>query len=275
MKDTFFFSHDYNTRTDAKIKKLVIKHGMAGYGIFWAIVEDLYNNANALRMDCEDIAVELRTKKSIVESILFDFGLFNVNEGVISSNSVQNRLDKRIEKSNKAAESAQARWEKKKLEDANALRPQSDSNAIKESKGKESKQTKEINVHFDVFWDAYDKKQGRLESEKIWQKMTDEERDFAISDIPEYKKTFSSKQYQKLPASYLHQKTWLDRQADKKTGSKVETIPEEVLTERKLRESKYDAETMAFEYLRGKAIKFPDRMSVFHVNHGFANELRQ
>ena len=42
-KETFYFSHDYNARNDIKIKKLILKHGFCGYGIFWAIIEDLYN----------------------------------------------------------------------------------------------------------------------------------------------------------------------------------------------------------------------------------------
>ena len=44
-KDTYYFSHDYNCRNDEKIKRLLRKHGMSGYGIFWSIVEDLYNNS--------------------------------------------------------------------------------------------------------------------------------------------------------------------------------------------------------------------------------------
>ena len=39
---------------------LLRKHGMIGYGIYWAIIEDLYNNANALRLDYEGIAFEYR-----------------------------------------------------------------------------------------------------------------------------------------------------------------------------------------------------------------------
>ena len=54
-KDTFYFSHDYNSRNDEKIKSLLRKHGMQGYGLFWALIEDLYNNANALRTDSEGI----------------------------------------------------------------------------------------------------------------------------------------------------------------------------------------------------------------------------
>ena len=50
-KETFYFSHDYNSRNDVKIKKLLSKHGLLGYGIFWAIIEELYNNTNVLPLD--------------------------------------------------------------------------------------------------------------------------------------------------------------------------------------------------------------------------------
>jgi hypothetical protein len=144
-KDTFYFSHDYNTRTDSKIKRLLVVHGYTGYGIFWAIIEDLYNNANALPTDYESIAYDLRTDKATIESIVNDFQLFVVADGNFMSLSIERRLGKRNEKSAKARESALSRWgnvgkEANALKnDANALRPECDSNAIKESKVKENK----------------------------------------------------------------------------------------------------------------------------------------
>jgi hypothetical protein len=138
MKDTFYFSHDYNARTDPKIKRLMAKHGMTGYGIYWAIIEDLYNNANALQTDCESIAYDLRVDSEIIKSIIFDFDLFKIDGEIFSSLSIQRRLDDRNEKSEKARKSAEYRWNKK-LENANAMRTQSDGNAIKERKGKERK----------------------------------------------------------------------------------------------------------------------------------------
>jgi len=71
-KDTIYFSHDYNSRSDDKIKNLIRKHGVAGYGIFWCIIEDLYNNANALRLDYDCIAYDLRTDCDIIKSIIND-----------------------------------------------------------------------------------------------------------------------------------------------------------------------------------------------------------
>ncbi|WP_187260772.1 Lin1244/Lin1753 domain-containing protein [Pontibacter beigongshangensis] len=140
-QDTFYFSHDYNTRNNAKIKKLLLKHGMTGYGIFWGIIEDLYNNANAMPLDYECIAYDLRTDESTVKSILNDFDLFNLNGKTFGSKSVEKRLSQREEKSQKARESANKRWEK----DANALPTHTDSNAIKERKGKDRKE-KDIKI---------------------------------------------------------------------------------------------------------------------------------
>jgi hypothetical protein len=143
-KDTFYFSHDYNTRNDQKIKKLISKHGYLGYGLFWAIVEDLYNNANALHLDYDSIAYDLRTTDELVKSIINDFDLFVIDGDIFGSMSIQKRLDERDEKSKKASKSAHYRWNKIK-NDANALPTQSDSNAIKEKKVKEIKE-KEIKV---------------------------------------------------------------------------------------------------------------------------------
>jgi len=137
-KDTFYFSHDHNARTDPKIKRLLAKHGMAGYGIFWAIVEDLYNNANALPLDCEAIAYDLRTDTKTITSIINDFGLFVIDGENFGSLSVERRLEQRNEKSQKARQSALSRW-KKLPDDANAMRPHTDGNAIKESKGNKRK----------------------------------------------------------------------------------------------------------------------------------------
>ena len=146
-KDTFYFSHDYNSRADEKIKLLIRKHGFLGYGIFWAIIEDLYNNANALRTDYEGIAFDLRVDTNIVKSVINDFDLFIIKDDFFGSLSVQRRLEERNEKSKKASDSANYRWNKQ-INDANAMRTQCDGNAIKERKGNEIKEMKIIDLSF-------------------------------------------------------------------------------------------------------------------------------
>ena len=137
-KDTYYFSHDYNARTDRKIKKLIVTHGYQGYGLFWAIIEDLYNNANALPTDYETIAHDLHSTTEIIKSIVNDFELFVIADDIFCSSSVQRRLDERNNKSIKAKESAKIGWELRKR-NANALPTQNEGNAIKEIKGKERK----------------------------------------------------------------------------------------------------------------------------------------
>lgn len=139
MKNTFYFSHDYNARTDDKIKSLLRTHGMLGYGVFWSIIEDLYNNANALRLDYGGIAYDLRVDENVVKSVINDFELFTVSDQKFSSSSVGKRISERDEKSDKARKSAIFRWSADK-QDANALRTQCEGNAIKERKGKERKE---------------------------------------------------------------------------------------------------------------------------------------
>jgi len=133
-KDTFYFSHDYNARNDEKIKELIFKHGMKGYGIYWSVIEDLYQNSNVLRGNFARISLELQVDRDIVISVICEFDLFVFNGNNFSSLSVQKRLDERTSKSEKARLSVNKRWS-----DTNVLREESNSNTIKESKVKEKK----------------------------------------------------------------------------------------------------------------------------------------
>lgn len=137
-----YFSHDYNTRSDEKVKLMIRRHGMAGYGIFWALVEDLYQNANALQLDCEGIASDYKTTEDVIRSIIFDFGLFKFqkSKNIFSSDTVASRLEMRKEKSVRATKSAEYRWGNR---NAIALQTQSEGNAIKEKESKVNK-SKEI-----------------------------------------------------------------------------------------------------------------------------------
>ena len=109
--DTFYFSHDYTSRSDDKIKRLLRKHGMQGYGIFWAIVEDLYINGNKIAEDYEGIAYDLRIDAETAKSIIQDFELFEVENGLIRSNAINVRIEKRNIASKKGRESADKRWD--------------------------------------------------------------------------------------------------------------------------------------------------------------------
>jgi hypothetical protein len=114
MKDTFYFQHDTNARWDHKLVKVQMTHQMIGIGVYWCIVEMLYENAGYLPIEYERIAFELRTDKSVIQSIINDFELFE-NDGVkFWSNNALMQFNERISKSVKASESVKKRWDKYK-----------------------------------------------------------------------------------------------------------------------------------------------------------------
>jgi len=136
-KETYYFSHDYNARSDEKIIELIMVHGMQGYGIYWSIIENLYNNANALQTHYKRIAFELRVSEDMVKSVVNDFNLFTIDGEIFFSKSVLQRLEKRTEISEKARKSAEKRWGK----DANAMPTHTERNAsAMQKKGKEIKE---------------------------------------------------------------------------------------------------------------------------------------
>ena len=220
-KDTFYFSHDYNARNDEKIKMLIRKHGMIGYGVFWAIVEDLYNNANALRTDYEGIAYDYRIDVSIVTSVINDFDLFVFDENTFGSLSVQKRIDERDSRSVKARESAHKRWT-----NANAMQSQCEGNAIKERKVKEIKESKvnKINIideQFEEFWDLYDYKKSRDKAEKAWKTLNKEEKALALQHAPVYAQSTPDKQFRKHPTTYLNNKSFNDEIIERTISTKL------------------------------------------------------
>lgn len=153
-----YFPHDHFARSDKKLVNLLRKQGMAGIGLYWCLVEMLYEENGWLQLDdLENIAFDLRIDKDQINSLINDFDLFFIADSQFSSHSVLARLQVIEIKSSKAAKAAQTRWQKCKA-DANALKKNANalrthnpsiatemqshepSNAIKENKIKESKE---------------------------------------------------------------------------------------------------------------------------------------
>lgn len=77
-KDDYYFSHDMGARNDGKITALRMKHGWAGYGLFWALVETLRaEKTNIYPMpDLPVLAYALQAESNMLENIIKDYGLF-------------------------------------------------------------------------------------------------------------------------------------------------------------------------------------------------------
>lgn len=105
----------------------------------------------------------------------------------------------------------QSKGQTKGEQRANEGQTKGEQRATTNKVNKENKENKEINIEFDSFWSAYDKKVGDKEKlKKKWQALTDAERENAMSYIPNYILSRPDKQFRKDPATFLNNKSWND-----------------------------------------------------------------
>ena len=158
MKKTYL-QHQSNSFTDIKIIKMRSKLGIESYGIFWALLELLFNEENKLCIDDYSVlAFSLQCDADKLKSVIEDFDLFVIEDGCFYSKRLNDHIDTINNKSAKAKESASKRWN-----NANAKRTQSDSNAnrveySKVDKSKVKKNNKRgVDYYNDIsFPDYYD-----------------------------------------------------------------------------------------------------------------------
>ena len=106
-----YFPHDCNARNDPKLQRLQMKQGMQGVGIYWCLLELLYENRGKLmQSDIEIYAFALRTDTDKLMDVLTNYDLFKRDRNVFWSESANKRIDETMEKSRKAKESANRRW---------------------------------------------------------------------------------------------------------------------------------------------------------------------
>ena len=110
-KDGYYFSHDYNARNDRKMRNLRCDKGMAGLGIYWCLIEMLYEEGGYLKLsECESIAIELQTDVKDIQDIIHNYGLFKLRKVTFYSISALTRIERRKAKTETARKSARAGW---------------------------------------------------------------------------------------------------------------------------------------------------------------------
>lgn len=110
-----YFSHDYNSRSDPKLVKLLMKETALGLGIYWCIIEMLYEQNGKLPLcECETIAFEMRTECERIDRIIRSYDLFKFDDEFFYSESVLRRLEIRKETSDRNRKIAIEAWAKRK-----------------------------------------------------------------------------------------------------------------------------------------------------------------
>jgi hypothetical protein len=99
-----YFGHDVNARNDPKLKKLIKRFGVKGYGRYFVLLELIYSesegkldvrSASARSLLCDELAVTLPTLHELLTSCL-EIGLFSRSAyeecGVLTSDRIQRQL---------------------------------------------------------------------------------------------------------------------------------------------------------------------------------------
>ena len=122
MKKTYYFSHDMNARNDEKILTLRSEYGWEGYGIYFALLEMLFETDDTKLniTNIKSIAFSLNIKeKKLTEIINFciKIKLFEKDEKFFWSESLKRRkgiFERKIEQTRQAGiKSAEKRKEKR------------------------------------------------------------------------------------------------------------------------------------------------------------------
>jgi hypothetical protein len=139
-KITFYFPHDYHARNDMKLVKLRMKQGHAGIGIYWQLIEMLYENGGTMQTQYDCIADALRTDSDCITDIITNYDLFTIEGEIFYSQSVIKRIGIMEQKSEQAKQASESRWNKERNRNVNpnALQTQSVSNPIKQNKTKQN-----------------------------------------------------------------------------------------------------------------------------------------
>lgn len=114
--ENLYFRHEYNARNDPKLVKIKMKLGVEGIGIYWCLIEYLYEQKGFLSVeDIETFAYNERIDEEKVHQVI-ELAKFQYDESMgYYSNGVLDRIVKREEFCLAQKNKANKRWNKKEI----------------------------------------------------------------------------------------------------------------------------------------------------------------
>ena len=212
-----WFKHDSDASNDAKLKKLRLKYGATGYGIYWYCLELIARNVEKhnltfeLEHDAELIADDFKLSADLVQHIMtymVELELFENTGGIVSCLKMATRTDeytqKLIQSSRKASDNVPTI----------SVEYPTKSVLIEENRTEDIRLDKK-NIYtedFTIFWSAYPNKVGKDAAYKSWNKYKPRLDDvmYALSwqqDSDQWKRGYIPN-----PATYLNQGRWKDEE---------------------------------------------------------------
>jgi len=219
-----YFKHMTNMRNDIKIKRLISKYGLEGYGLYNLIIESVVENITTespipeLNETCEDIAEFYNGNTAKINEIMaymINQGLFELSE--ITGRVLCNKVYKFLEQSQTRSKEIRDLISQYKTV-INCQRP-SQTKVIEQEQNRTDKEEEQnrteqeqcdIDNSFEVFWNLYDKKVERASCEKKWKKIKPDAYQLIFDHVERYVKSTPEKQFRKHPETYLNNASWND-----------------------------------------------------------------
>ena len=184
MKKDQYIPHEVSMRNTTEVMNLIENEGIAGYGIYWALLEYLRTQddyVGDLRV-LKSLARQLKTKLAKIESVLNSYGLFSVTDYTFRSRKLESAMkpleEKRKAMSKQNAGKAEANRKQNEVKtDAeynqvpcNSLKTNSEMvlSKVKESKVKKSK---EITSSLSPSLPAWERYVDELQQEEQWKEL--------------------------------------------------------------------------------------------------------
>ena len=184
MKKDQYIPHEVSMRNTTEVMNLIENEGIAGYGIYWALLEYLRTQddyVGDLRV-LKSLARQLKTKLAKIESVLNGYGLFIVTDYTFRSRKLESAMkpleDKRKAMSKQNVGKAEANRKQNEVKtDAehnqipcNSLKTNSEMvlSKVKESKVKKSK---EITSSLSPSLPAWERYVDELQQEEQWKEL--------------------------------------------------------------------------------------------------------
>ena len=184
MKKDQYIPHEVSMRNTTEVMNLIENEGMAGYGIYWALLEYLRTQddyVGDLRV-LKSLARQLKTKLAKIESVLNGYGLFIVTDYTFRSRKLESAMkpleDKRKAMSKQNVGKAEANRKQ------NEVKPEAEHNQVPcnplktnaemvQSKVKESKvkKSKEITSSLSSSLPAWEQYVDELQQEEQWKEL--------------------------------------------------------------------------------------------------------
>lgn len=169
-----YFKHSSSMRNDVKLKRVIAKYGLEGYGLYNLVVEaitervDTDNPMPFLEETCDDIAEFYNCNSAHVDEMMrymIAQGLFSVEtvEKKVACFKLYSFLEKSQTRSDKIKQLIDSYKDKSNLLGFDACPGLSDTNLIEENRKdkKKTKNRKEYSDAFITFWNEYPRKANK------------------------------------------------------------------------------------------------------------------